>query len=316
MKENISYIIKRLLYIIPVILGVCLIVFLLFNVISEDPAAVYLGPHASAEQIAELQEQWGLNLPWYEQYFEVVKSAFTLDFGKSRSSNQVIIELIKARAVPSMMISVPAFFLSTILSVLLAMVTAHYRGKGVDYVVRIVCIAMMSVSSLTYILFFQWYLGFELDLFYIDGFESDQGFFANVPYIILPVLIWIILSLGPDIRFFRTIFLDEIYQDYVRTARSKGLSEKKVLLKHVLANSMIPILTYTIIQLPFLLIGSLLLEQFFSIPGLGDLMITAVFESDFPVIRAMTILSAMAYLIFTIVQDVMYVWVDPRVKLN
>ena len=316
MKENLSYIIKRLLYLIPVILGVCFIVFFLFNLVSGDPATNYLGPHAKPETINELRELWGLNQPWYLQYFDIVKSAFTLDFGKSRSSNQVIMELISKRALPSLMISFPAFFISTVLSILLAMVTAHYRGKGIDYVVRIVCIAMMSISSLTYILFFQWYFGFELDWFYIDGFEADLGFFSNLPYIILPVIIWVILSIGPDVRFFRTIILDEIYQDYVRTARAKGLSETKVLLKHVLANSMIPILTYTIIQLPFLLLGSLLLEQFFSIPGLGDLMITAINESDFPVIKAMTILSAMAYLVFTIIQDIMYVLVDPRVKLK
>jgi len=191
---------------------------------------------------------------------------------------------------------------------------AHYRGKGVDNFVRITAIGMMSISSLVYILFFQWLFAYKLNLFEIMGYEEGFPFF--IPYIILPVIIWVALSVGPDVRFFRTVFLDEMYQDYVRTAKAKGLSEGKVLFKHVLRNAMIPILTYTVVQLPFLLMGALLIESFFGIPGLGDMTISALNSSDFPVLKALAILSAVAYVIFTMIQDILYTLVDPRVKLR
>ena len=172
----------------------------------------------------------------------------------------------------------------------------------------------MSISSLAYILFFQWFFAFKLSLFEISGYEF--GFPNFVSYVLLPVIIWVVLSLGPDVRFFRTVMLDEIYQDYVRTASAKGLSEKIILLKHVLKNAMIPIITYTVIQLPFLILGALLLENFFSIPGLGSLTLRALNSSDFPVIKAISILSSVAYIIFGLINDILYTIFDPRVKLK
>ena len=308
-----SYIIRRLLYLIPVLLGVCFLIYLLFNVVAGDPTAILLGKHASVKQMAELREQLGLNQPWYMQYFDIVKSAFTFDFGRSWSTKQQISQMIVQGAVPSLTLSLPAFFIATVLSVLFALIVSYFRGGKVDIFIRVTCIAMMSISSLVYILVFQWLFAYKWELFEISGYE--YGFPNFVPYVLLPALIWIVLSLGPDIRFYRTLILDEIYQDYVRTARAKGVSEKVILLKHVLRNAMIPIITYTVVQLPFLLLGSLLLESFFSIPGLGGMTITALNSSDFPVLKAMAILSAVSYIIFTLIQDVMYTIVDPRVKL-
>lgn len=309
-----SYILRRIFYLIPVLLGVCAIVFLLFNVVAGDPTALLLGKHASAEQMAELREQLGLNKSLFMQYIDIVKSAFTFDFGRSWSTKQTISSMLAQGAIPSLTLTLPAFVISTILSVLFATLVAYYRGKGIDLFVRITCIAMMSISSLVYILVFQNVFAYQLGLFEISGYEF--GFPDFIPYVALPVIIWIVLSLGPDIRFYRTMILDEIYQDYVRTARAKGLSEKKILLKHVLRNALIPIITYLVNQLPFLLLGSLLLESFFSIPGLGGIVITALNSSDFPVIKAMAILSAVAYIVFTLLQDVLYTVADPRVKLK
>ena len=217
-------------------------------------------------------------------------------------------------AIPSLTLTVPGFFFSTVISLFFAVVVAYYRGKGIDLFIRIFCIAMMSISSLVYILVFQYLFAYKWGMFEISGYE--YGFPAFVPYVFLPVIIWVVLSLGPDIRFYRTLILDEIYQDYVRTARAKGLSEKKILFKHVLRNAMIPIITYTVVNLPFLILGALLLESFFSIPGLGGMILTALNSSDFPVLKAMAILSAVAYIIFTLVSDILYTLVDPRVKLN
>ena len=172
----------------------------------------------------------------------------------------------------------------------------------------------MSISSLAYILFFQWFFAYELGWFEISGYE--EGFPYFIPYVQLPIFIWIILSIGPDVRFFRTIMLDEVYQDYVRTARSKGLSEKMILFKHVLKNALVSIITYVVIQIPFLILGALLLESFFSIPGLGGMTLNAINSNDFPVLKAMTILSAVAYVVFNLVTDILYTIVDPRVRLG
>lgn len=314
MNSSWNYIIRRSLYMIPVILGVCFIIFMLFNVLAGDPTALLLGKHATLEQMQELREQLGLNKSLLAQYFDVVKSAFTFDFGRSWSTKQQISSMILQGAVPSMTLTFPAFFIATFTSIILSVIVAYYRGKGIDLFIRITCIVMMSISSLAYILLFQHLLAFKFGWFEISGYEF--GFPNFLYYVSLPIIIWIILSLGPDIRFYRTLILDEIYQDYVRTARAKGLSEKVILLKHVLRNAMIPIVTYTVVQVPFLILGSLLLESFFSIPGLGGIIINAINSSDFPVLKAMTILTAISYVIFTLVQDVIYTIVDPRVKLQ
>ena len=309
-----KYILRRLLYMIPVLLGVSLIIFVLFNLVAGDPTAVLLGKNATARQMADLREQLGLNKSLFAQYMDVVKSAFTFNFGYSWATKQEITYMIRQGAYPSLCLSIPAFVLSTVFSLIISLFVAYYRGKGIDLFIRFLCIAGMSISALAYILFFQWFFAFEMGWFEISGFE--YGFPDFIPYIALPAIIWILLSLGPDVRFFRTVILDEIYQDYVRTARAKGLSEINILLKHVLRNAMIPIITYVVIQLPFLILGALLLESFFSIPGLGGMTLNALNSSDFPVIKAMAILSSVMYIVFGLISDILYTFADPRVKLK
>jgi peptide/nickel transport system permease protein len=299
---------------IPVLLGVSLIIFVLFNVVSGDPTAVLLGRHATAHQMAELKEQLGLNKSLFLQYVDIVKSAFTFDFGYSWATKQEISKMIIQGAYPSLCLSVPAFVLSTIFSLLISVFVAYYRGKGIDLFVRVVCIAGMSISALAYILFFQWFFAYKLGWFEISGFE--EGFPNFISYVALPAIIWIVLSIGPDVRFFRTVILDEIYQDYVRTARSKGLSEITILLHHVLRNAMIPIITYVVIQIPSLILGALLLENFFSIPGLGGMTLNALNSSDFPVMKAMAIISSVGYIVFGLISDILYTVADPRIKFK
>lgn len=308
------YALRRLLYIIPILLGVCAIIFVLFNIVTPDPAMIMLGKHATIEQIAELRHELGLDRPWFYQYLDVVKSALTFDFGRSWSTKQEIVSMIKNGAIPSLSVTVPSFVLSLVISIVISLMVAFYRGKLLDKLTVFICVSMMSISSLAYILFGQWFFAYKLGWFEISGYE--YGFPAFIPYVVLPIIIWIILGLGSEIRFFRTILLDEIYQDYVRTARAKGLTEKVILFKHVLKNAMIPIITYTIIEIPFLILGALLLESFFSIPGLGAMTLNAIHSSDFPVIKAMTILSAVAYIVFSVITDVCYTLVDPRMRLG
>jgi peptide/nickel transport system permease protein len=310
----IKYIIRRFLYLIPVLLGVSFIIFVLFNLVSGDPTAVLLGKNATAKQMLELREQLGLNKPLFDQYLDVVRSAFTFDFGYSWATKQEISQMIIHGAYPSLCLTVPAFIFATVFSLIIALLVAFYRGKGIDLFIRFLCIAGVSVSALAYILFFQYFFAYKLGWFEISGFE--YGFPDFVPFIALPAIIFVLLSLGPDVRFFRTVILDEIYQDYVRTARAKGLSEISILLKHVLRNALIPIITYVVIQIPSLILGALLLENFFSIPGLGGITLNALNSSDFPVIKAMAILSSVLYIVLSLVTDVLYTFADPRVKLK
>jgi peptide/nickel transport system permease protein len=282
--------------------------------VAGDPTAVLLGKHATAKQMVELRHELGLDRSLVSQYFDVVKSAFTFDFGRSWSTKQQISSMIKNGAIPSLTVSFPAFFIATILAISISLLVSYYRGRFIDKAVVFFCVTLMSVSSLVYILFGQWALAYHLGIFEISGYES--GFPDFIPYVLLPVLIWVMLSIGPDVRFYRTVMLDEIYQDYVRTARAKGLGEKMILFKHVLKNAMIPIVTFVVIRIPFLILGALLIESFFSIPGLGGITLSAINNNDFPVIKAMTVLSAVAYILFSVITDVIYTLVDPRVRLK
>jgi peptide/nickel transport system permease protein len=309
-----SYIIRRLLYVIPVLLGVCFIIFIIFNVVAPDPAYTLLGRHATVEQIAQIHHELGTDRPLLTQYLDTIKTAFTFDFGYSWSSKQEIKEMIKAGAGPSLTLTVPLFFITLLISISVALVVSFYRGKAIDKIVLFVSIATMSISGLAYILFGQWFFAYKLGWFEISGYEA--GFPNFIPYIILPVIIYLIFSWGPDTRFYRSVILDEVYQDYVRTARAKGVGELKIMFKHVLKNAMIPILTYNVIQIPSLFLGLLLAESFFGIPGLGGIVIKAINTSDFPVIKAMTILSALGFIIFGVITDVLYTVVDPRMKLK
>ena len=309
-----NYIIRRLLYVIPILLGVCLLIFFMFNIIAGDPTVILLGKHATAKQMAELRHELGLDKHWIMQYIDIVKSSFSLDFGRAWSSRQQIMPLIKSATTVSLTLVLPAIILTNILSISIALVAAFFRGKFIDRSLVVVSIIMMSISGLAYILFGQWFFAYKLSWFEIAGY--DHGFPNCLPYIILPSFILVLLSFGSDVRFYRTVILDEMYQDYVRTARAKGLPEWAVLFKHVLKNSMIPIITNLITQLPSWLLGTLLVESFFGIPGLGGITINAINNADFPVVKAITILSAMFYIILNIITDILYTLVDPRIKLS
>ena len=309
-----TYIIRRTLYIVPILIGVTFLIFVLFNLVAGDPTYLLLGKHATAAQMEELRRELGLDRPWFLQYLDVLSSAFTFDFGRSWSSKQEIMAMVRQGAIPSLTVSVPAFTIGLILAISLSLFVSFHRGKMIDRLTVTLTVASMSFPGLAYILFGQYFFGYKLGLFEISGYEF--GFPNFIPYVILPIIIWVIGSIGPDVRFFRTLILDEIYQDYVRTARAKGLAERVILFKHVLKNATIPMITHIMNQIPFLFLGSLLLESFFGIPGLGGLILEALNNNDFPTVKAMAILIAVLYTLFNLLMDVLYTVVDPRVRLK
>lgn len=296
------------------ILGVTLVTFFLFNIVGGDPAALYAGKNASAELIASLRQELGLNQPLYAQYLFFLKQTFTFDWGYSWSTKQSIVRMVAEGVGPSLTITLPAFLISIVSSVFLALFTAFYRHTWLDKSIHLLCLSLMSISFLVYILIFQQVFAFDMNLFPVYGW--DPSFILRWQYVTLPWLIYVAVSIGPKILLFRSAIMEEIHLDYVRTARSKGVSTFVLYGKHILRNAIIPIITLTVAQMPSLITGSLLLEAFFGIPGLGNMLVKAIQSSDFPVIKAMTVIGSLVYILFNLLNDFLYFYLDPRVKLK
>jgi peptide/nickel transport system permease protein len=310
-----AYVVRRLWQMIPTLAGVILLIFFLFNWVGGDPAQVLAGKISNPEQIANIRKQLGVDQPYYVQLWYFVQQVFTFDFGRSWSTNEEVSRILLTRVGPTLTVMVPVLIIETTLAVTFAIMVAYVRGTLTDRAIMIVCTTAMSISFLVYIIVFQWLFGFILGWFPVQGWS--ESFWKNLStYAPLPILLAVAVGLAPQLRLYRSFFLEEINQDYVRTARAKGLPEKKVMMKHVLRNALIPILTNIGIYLPSVFVGSFLLEVFFSIPGLGREIITAVNRSDFPVIKAVTVYLAMLTMIINLLVDVMYKFVDPRVSFK
>jgi peptide/nickel transport system permease protein len=308
-----AYIARRLLQAIPTVLGVALLTFLLFNTLGPDPVLNALGRHATPEAVAALRHQWGLDRPPALQFVDFLRQVVTFDYGKSFVTGDDLGAQLKAGALVSLSVTAPPFVAGGALNVAIALFIARHRDGVVDRAARALFIAAMSVSALVYVLALQYLLAFKLDWFPISGYEDG---WAAIRYLGLPWLIQLLLLMGPDIRLYRALFLADIGADYVRTARAKGASEARVLFGHVLPNAWVPIITHNVTTIPFLILGSFLMERFFSIPGIGNLTIDALTRGDLPILKDVTILGALALVLFNLVSDLLYAVADPRVRLS
>ncbi|QRX81585.1 ABC transporter permease [Glaciimonas sp. PAMC28666] len=310
-----AYILRRLWQMIPTMLGVIVLVFFLFNWVGGDPAYILAGKMSNPAQIANIRAQLGIDQPYIVQLWIFIKQIVTFDFGASWSTGESVSHVILTRLGPSLTVLVPLTILETFIAVALALAIAFVRGSITDRMVMIACTVGMSISILVYIILFQYWFAYKLGMFPVQGWGSSFG--ENLfHYSALPILIGLAVSIAPSLRLYRTFVLDEINQDYVRTARAKGLTEKRIMWVHVLRNAAIPIITNVMSNLPALLIGAFLIERFFSIPGIGREVILAVERSDFPVIKAITVYVAAATMLFNLLTDLMYQAVDPRVQLK
>lgn len=324
-----SYMIRRILYAVPIILGVNIITFLLFFVVNppEMMARRILGERNVTDQAVEkwvrdhnyhLPTVWnrsesGLKKITQTIFFQKSIGLLWFDFGKSDRNNLDIMEEIKQRMGPSLAIALPMFLLALLVDITIAMIVAYCRATFIDFWGVIVCVIMMSVSGLFYIIGGQYLFGKFMKLFPISGY--DTGVHA-LKFVILPVVIGVIEGIGAGVRFYRTIFLEEVNKDYVRTARAKGVSEERVLFQHALKNAMIPILTQVVMTIPFLFMGSLIMESFFAIPGLGGFTLDAINAQDFAIVRSMVYLGSILNIVGLILTDISYTLVDPRVRLE
>ena len=325
----IAYIVRRLLYAIPILIGVNLLTFALFFFVNspDDMARVHLGgKRVTPEAIAKWKEDRGYNKPLLYNapgagtekltdtiFYKHSLRLFALEFGRSDNGRNIGYD-IRQRMWPSLAIALPIFLVGILVDITFAMLLAFLRGSYLDTAGVVLCVIMMSVSTLFYVIGGQYLIGKLWSLVPISGY-GDEGPGA-IRFLLLPVVVGIVAAVGLRTRLYRTFFLEEINKDYVRTARAKGLSEWRVLFVHVLRNALIPILTGVVVVIPALFLGSLILESFFGIPGLGSYTIDAIHAQDFFVVRAMVFLGSVLYILGLILTDVSYMLVDPRVRLN
>lgn len=322
-----AYIIRRILYAIPIIIGVNLLTFILFFIINspDDMARMQLGQkYVTQEAIDTWKQSKGYDKPLFFNsqetgikkiketlFFQKSFDLFLFNFGTSVSGRDIGQD-IQQRMWPSLALAVPTLLVGLFVDITVAMFLAFFRRTYLDTLGLTICVIMMSISMLFYIIGGQFLIGRMLKLVPISGYEG--GLMAT-KFLILPVIVAVIAGLGAGARWYRTIFLEEIYKEYVRTARAKGLSEQLVLFRHVLRNALIPILTGIVVLIPSLFLGSLIMESFFGIPGLGSYTIEAIRLQDFDIVRVMVFLGTVLYILGLILTDISYTIADPRVRL-
>ncbi|MGQ3888674.1 ABC transporter permease [Legionella sp. CNM-1927-20] len=324
----IYYFIRRLLYAVPILIGINLLTFALFFMINspDDMARMQLGQkHIKPEAIAQWKAQHGYDLPLLYNdtkaglqkftqtlFFQKSLKLFVFDFGMSDAGRDISFD-ISHRMWPSLAIAIPILILGMLVNIIFAMGMAFFRSTFLDLSGVVICIILMSISSLFYIIGGQYLFGKLLRWVPISGYDDGLN---SVKFIVLPVVVAVLSGIGAGSRWYRTLFLEEMNKEYVKTARAKGLSESKVLFKHVLKNAMLPILTGVVVIIPTLFMGSLILESFFGVPGLGSYIIDAIGQQDFAIVRAMVFLGSVLYILGLILTDLSYLWADPRVRLN
>lgn len=322
------YIIRRILYAIPLLLGVNILTFILFFVVNspDDMARMQLGQkHVTQVAIENWKRLHGYDSPllWNEEaqggkkltntiFYQKSAGLFLFRFGVSDSGRNIGAD-IKQRMWPSIAVALPTLMIGLLVNISFALLMVLFRGTFLEFGGIVLCVILMSVSSLFYIIGGQFFIGKMLRMVPISGYDSG---FAAIKFLILPVVIGVFAGMGSGIRWYRTLFLEEVEKDYVRTARAKGLTETQTLFRHVLQNAMIPILTGVVVILPLLFMGSLIMESFFGIPGLGSYTIDAINMQDFAIVRAMVFLGSVLYIIGLLLTDISYTLVDPRVRLS
>jgi peptide/nickel transport system permease protein len=324
----IAYIIRRALYAIPILIGVNVITFVLFFVVNspDDMARMHLGlKRVTPEAVEKWKQERGYDKPLLYNaaaegsaaltdtiFFDKSVRLFRFQFGPSDDGRDIGYD-ISQRMWPSLAIAVPVLLVGLLVNISFALLIAFFRATYIDFWSVVICVIMMSISTLFYIIGGQYLVSKLLHLVPISGYDPGLG---AAKFLILPVVVGIIGGIGSGTRWYRTLFLEEIHKDYVRTARAKGLSERVVLFRHVLKNALIPILTGVVVVLPLLFMGALITESFFGIPGLGSYTIDAIANQDFAIVRSMVFLGSVLYILGLLLTDISYTLVDPRVRLS
>lgn len=304
-----KYALRRLWQTVPTTLGILLLAFVLFNVVGGSPAETLLGKNATAEAIAAFNAKWGYDRPLPVQFVRYLGDLCRGDLGFSIEHQEPVLNVLARGVGPSLSLTVPILVIGVVVALVLALAAAARRGRALDHAVLFGSTALMSVNYVVWVLAGQFFLAYKAGLFPVWGYESVYN-------LVLPVFIGVVSSLGADVRFFRAAVLDEIYRPYVLAARAKGIPGRVILFSHVLRNALVPIVTYVSLSIPHLFTGSLLLESFFGIPGLGAVAINAIHSSDMAVVRAVVVIGALLYQFVNLATDLLYAALDPRVTLS
>jgi peptide/nickel transport system permease protein len=315
------FVVRRLLQSVLTIFGVMVLTFILFNYITKDISRNYLPRDPSQEVQDEWEARHGFDKPkffntkypitqkgfWDCQFIHHMTNSITFR-AESFKFKEPIYKIIYERAPYSLALTIPGLAFGWCLGMVLSLLVAYYRDTTIDRVGVFLAVIGMCMPFLAYMILGQW-LVFRIAPDFAWGYADTHNLY-------IPIAISVIAGVGTSVRFYRTIFLDEVQKDYVRTARAKGTSLGRVLFVHVLKNCMLPILTNLVMAIPFLIMGNLLLESFFGIPGLGDLLIGSINTRDIPVISALTFLTAVIYVFGVLITDLLYAVFDPRVRLQ
>jgi peptide/nickel transport system permease protein len=301
---------RRLFQVVPVVFGALLLVFVLFNCVGADPAERALGRYATPDRIAEFRAEYGLDRSLPAQFGRQLYELVSFNFGLSLSSRQPVALLLREGIGPSLSLALPAFVLSALLSVAFGLLAARLRGRWFDSLLGWLCICGLSFPAVALVVVAQYYLAFRFGWFPISGFEKAWP--DRMMFLALPILLWVLMAVAKDVRLFRSIFIEELKRDYIAAARGRGVGEVSLLFRHVLKNSMGPLMAVWSTELPYLFLGSFLLEAYFGIPGLGSLAVEAVRNGDFPVVRALAALVAVGFVVVTAVVDLLQIIFDRR----
>ncbi|MDQ7014657.1 MAG: ABC transporter permease [Planctomycetota bacterium] len=319
-----SYVARRVLYNIPIYLVIVMVVMVMLRI--NDPVTAYLSKNATEAERSLKEAEFGLDQPFMVQYLDMLKSIVTFDFSTKSwyQETNTVGEIITPSILPSLKITLPSLALSTFISIVVGLIAAVNRGRLIDRGLMFVAVVGMSISFLVFIILGQYFGAYWLngkvgtEIFAIR-YDADRmtGFFVAdwIKFYLLPVMISVVVSMGYDTRFYRTVIVEQTNADYIRTAKAKGCSQRRVMFRHLLRNAMIPIITRVMITMPFLIVGSLLLEVYFSIPGMGKTLLTHMTNKDFAVTQAIVAILAALFILSNILTDVLYAIVDPRVRL-
>ncbi len=316
--EILQYTIRKIIAGIPLVLGVTLISFLLIVYFGPDKTYDLLGKNPTVEEIAEVRSQLGYDRPFIPRYLEYLREVVTFDFGNSESNDEKVSSIL-ARTVPvSIALALPGFVLGNLLGVMLALLAAFYRGRWVDKCIMAFAAVGMSISFLIAIIGFQILLSSSdgLDLFPVRGWDMSTPL-EYLRYVTVPTLATVFIALGYNTRFYRAVIVEEMTRDHVRTAKAFGVPPVRLFYRNILKNSMIPIVTRIVFSIPFIVIsGSLLLESYFGIPGIGKVTYDAIVTGDQPILKAVVALTAILFVVAQLLTDICYRIVDPRVTLK
>jgi peptide/nickel transport system permease protein len=309
------YTLRKLAHGLLLVLGVTLISFLLMVWFGPDQTYTLVGKNATSAQIAEVRHELGYDQPFFTRYSNYLAQLFTLNLGQSNSSGEPVSHILKKTVPVTLALMLPGFVLGNLLGIALGLTAAQQRGRWTDHLINGLAVSGMSLSFLVIIIVLQVLLStpYGLNLFPVRGWQvNDPGSYLR--YVAVPTLSLILVTLGYNTRFYRAVFIEESGKDHIRTARAFGASTATILWKHVLKNSMVPIITRVMFSIPLVVIsGSLLIESYFGIPGVGKVTFDAITSGDQPVLQAVVGLTAVAFVLIQVFTDFIYKLVDPRI---